>query len=92
MENIQSCLGEYGTLSTKILTNCHHKSHEVECSLHVWKVGEGFMCWVRRKTKKWLTPCLYTVTGWGVMSCVCGMTFLCCSTLIEVPLLQAGTM
>ena len=36
-------------------------------------------------------PCLYTVTGWGVMSCVCGMAFLCGSTLVKVPLLQAGT-
>ena len=34
---------------------------------------------------------LYTVTGWGVVSCVCGMTFLCGSTLVKVPLLQAGT-
>ena len=36
-------------------------------------------------------PCLYTVTGWGVMSCVCGMVFLCSSTLVKVPLVQAGT-
>ena len=36
-------------------------------------------------------PCLYTVTGRGVMSCVCGMAFLCGSTLAKVPLLQAGT-
>ena len=36
-------------------------------------------------------PCLYTVTGWGVVSCVCGMAFLCGSTLVKVPLLQAGT-
>ena len=48
--------------------------------------------------------CLYTVTGWGVMSYVCilwrggvschtscGMAFLCGSTLVKVPLLQAGT-
>ena len=27
-------------------------------------------------------PCLYTVTGWGVVSCVCGMAFLCGSTLV----------
>ena len=27
--------------------------------------------------------CLYTVTGWGVMSCVCSMTFLCGSTLVK---------
>ena len=33
----------------------------------------------------------YTVTVWGIMSCVCGIAFLCGSTLIEVPLLQAGT-
>ena len=36
-------------------------------------------------------PCLYIVTGWGVMSCVCSMAFLCGSTLVKVPLLQAGT-
>ena len=36
-------------------------------------------------------PCLYTVTGWGVTSCVCSMAFLCGSTLVKVPLLQAGT-
>ena len=35
--------------------------------------------------------CLYTVTGWGVMSGVCGMAFLCGSTLVKVSLLQAGT-
>ena len=35
--------------------------------------------------------CLYSVTGWGVMSCVCGMAFLCGSTLVKVSLLQAGT-
>ena len=35
--------------------------------------------------------CLYTVAGCGVMSCVCGMAFLCGSTLVKVPLLQAGT-
>ena len=29
--------------------------------------------------------------GWGVMSCVCGMAFMCGSTLVKVPLLQAGT-
>ena len=44
---------------------------------------------------KWITqdrsaPCLYTVTEWGVMSCVCSMAFLCGSTLVKVPLLQAG--
>ena len=40
-----------------------------------------------------------SVTGWGVMSCVClcyasksiYMAFLCGSTLVKVPLLQAGT-
>ena len=37
-------------------------------------------------------PCQYsTVTGWGVMSCVCGMAFLCGNTLVKVPLLQVGT-
>ena len=70
----------------------------------VWKVGEGFPGRVSPKTLKWvavyssvmfhidrLAPCLYTVTGWGVVSCVCGMAFLCGSTLVKVPLLQAGT-
>ena len=35
-------------------------------------------------------PCVYicTVTGWGVMSCVCGIAFLCGSTLVKVPLQQ----
>ena len=37
------------------------------------------------------TPCMYTVTGWSAMSCVCSMTFLCGSTLVKVPLLQAST-
>ena len=38
------------------------------------------------------TLCLYTVTGWSVISCVCcGMAFLCGSTLVEVSLLQAGS-
>ena len=36
-------------------------------------------------------PCLYTVTGWCAMSCVCGMAFLFGSTLVKIPLLQAGT-
>ena len=36
--------------------------------------------------------CLYTVTGWGVMSFVYSMAFLCGSTLVKVPLLQASTM
>ena len=45
---------------------------------------------------KWITqdrsaPCLYAVTEWGVMSCVCSMAFLCGSTLVKVPLLQADT-
>ena len=31
------------------------------------------------------------VTGCGVMSWVCSLTFLCGSTLVKVPLLQAGT-
>ena len=37
-------------------------------------------------------PCLYTVTRWVVVSCVCGMAFMhmCGSTLVKVPLLQAG--
>ena len=35
--------------------------------------------------------CLCTVTGWGVMSYVCGMAFLCGHTLVKVQLLQAGT-
>ena len=34
--------------------------------------------------------CLYTVTGWGVMPCVCGMEFLCGSTLVKEQLLKAG--
>ena len=38
-----------------------------------------------------LALCLYTVTGWGVMSCVYGMAFLCGSTLVKVPLLKVGT-
>ena len=38
-----------------------------------------------------LALCLYTVTGWGVMSCVCVMAFQCGSTLFKVPLLQAET-
>ena len=29
--------------------------------------------------------------GWGVMSFVCGISFLCGSTLVKEPLLQAGT-
>ena len=36
-------------------------------------------------------PCLYTLTGLGVMSCVCNMAFLCGSTLVKVPLLQVST-
>ena len=36
------------------------------------------------------TPCLYTVTGWGAMSCVCGLMY-CSVALIKVSLLQAGT-
>ena len=35
--------------------------------------------------------CLYTVTWWGIMSCVCGVVFMCSSTLVKIPLLQAGT-
>ena len=36
--------------------------------------------------------CLYTVTGWGVMSCVCGMAFLACvAAYWSIPLPQAGT-
>ena len=34
---------------------------------------------------------MYTVTGLGVMSCICGVVFLCGSTLVKVQLLQAGT-
>ena len=34
---------------------------------------------------------MYTVTGLDAMSCVCGMYFLCGSTLVKVPLPQAGT-
>ena len=34
---------------------------------------------------------LYTITGWGVMSCICSMKFLCGSTLIKMPLLQVST-
>ena len=30
-------------LSTKLLTECHHKSNEVEHSLHKWKVGKYFL-------------------------------------------------
>ena len=35
--------------------------------------------------------CLYIVMRWGVISCVCGMAFLCGSTLVKVSLLQVGT-
>ena len=28
-------------------------------------------------------PCLYIVTGWGVMSCVCGMKYKCGSALVK---------
>ena len=38
-----------------------------------------------------LALCLYTVTGWAVVSCVYGMTFLLCNTLVKVPLLLAST-
>ena len=34
---------------------------------------------------------VYCDGGGGVVSCVCGMAFLCSSTLVKVPLLQAGT-
>ena len=52
-----------------------------------------FQCDVPHKwiAQQQVALCLYTVTEWGVMSCVCGMTFLCGSTLVKVPLLQAGT-
>ena len=36
-------------------------------------------------------PCVFTVTGWCVMSCVCGMAFMCGSTLLKVPLLLASS-
>ena len=34
---------------------------------------------------------IYTVKGWGVMSCVSCMIFHCGSTLVKVPMLQADT-
>ena len=45
--------------------------------------------WIAQRQVSPVT-CLYTVTGWGVVSCVCGMTFLCGSALVKVPLLQVG--
>ena len=92
-------------LSTELPTGYHHNSI-IELSVRwcVWKVGEEFRGRILPKTLKWVAvyssvtlqinksaPCLYTVTGWVVMSCVCGMTFLCGSTLVKVSMLQAGT-
>ena len=51
------------------------------------KVGQSSS----RRRRLRVAECLYTVTGWGVMSCVCGMAFLSGSTLVIVLLLQAGT-
>ena len=34
-------------LSTELLTKCHHDSMKVDRSLHVWKIGEEFLCRVR---------------------------------------------
>ena len=36
-------------------------------------------------------PVVCQYVGWRAMSHVCSMTFLCGSTLVKVPLLQAGT-
>ena len=38
-----------------------------------------------------VSPVSVNCDRWGVMSCVCSMAFLCGSTLVKVPLLQAGT-
>ena len=81
-----------------VLSDYHHNNTELSIRWCVWKVGEGFLGRVVTKTLKWVV--VYSsvtfhinvsVTGWGVMSCVCSMAFLCGSTLVKVPLLQAGT-
>ena len=33
------------------------------------------MFYINGQHRESSAPCLYTVTGWGVMSCVCGMPF-----------------
>ena len=38
-----------------------------------------------------VSPVSVYCDGVGVVPCVCGMAFLCGSTLVKVPLLQAGT-
>ena len=92
-------------LSTELPTGYHHNSIGLSIRWCVWKVGEGFPGRVLPKTLKWVSvwrstlmdstatgrPHVYTVTGWGVMPCLCRMAFLCGSTLVKVPLLQVGT-
>ena len=47
----------------------------------IWKVGEGFQCVFQCDVPhQWIAQCMYTVTGWGAMSCVCGMALLCQNT------------
>ena len=73
-----------------------YQYHKVE---HVWKVGKDypccvscvFQCDISHQHSDRSAPCLYNVTWWGVMSCVCGMAFLSGSTLVKVHLIQAGT-
>ena len=88
-------------LSTELLTDYHHTKTSwtfarISRSGHTQDIKMGscvFQCDVPHKwiAQRQVALCLYTVTKWGVMSCVYGMTFLCGSTLVKVPLLQAGT-
>ena len=79
---VQDLVGTTSTLSTELLTDHHHDSI-IKLSVHccVWKTLNGGLCIpVRRSTS------MYTVAGWGIMSCVCGTAFLCGSTLVKVQL------
>ena len=95
--------GPVGTvLSTKHPTNYYHNCIiKLIVRWCVWKVLHMTLKWVAVFSSMtfhingWHSdmsaPCLYTVIGWGVISCGCGMTFLCGSTLVKVSLLQTGT-
>ena len=88
----------YGSLPTELLTECHHNSIlmlNVRCvcgRISLSDLIQG-ITWVvvyssvrfniNAKYNDRSAVCLYTVKGWGVMSCVCGMSFLCGSATVE---------
>ena len=91
-------ISKWVIVASSLMFNGYHNDMSALClsssRVKDWHARCRFFGMKRQRACQSLTRedvCMYTLTWWSVMHCVCGMAFQCGSTLVKVPLLQACT-